>query len=233
MAKSILFLSLLISTTIFANNSKSLLAQLPCSDEVFKSISSIGTPKKWEKIKEAHVSTSLEEGGNLQVSISEKSTKLISNAYGVNLELEFVGPKCKMNILTMTSSVGGFVDKDLEQLISKNKYGVIYLWSPHMSLSLYELVELQKYVKSLKVPFTILMDLKADDKFASKLLRKYDLPLEYLKRMNSRKLEEFGITVHYPSTVFYKDKKLVKRIPGYNGKKSFKDLITKYLEVKL
>jgi len=233
MTKLILFLSLLATSEIIASNSKSLLSKLPCSNQIFKSISSIGTPKRWEKTKEHSLSTSLEEGGSIQIHILDNFSKLTSSAHGVNLELGFSSPDCKMKILNMTSSIGGFVDKDLGDLISKNQYGVIYLWSPHMSLSLYELVELQKYVKSLKVPFTILMDLKADDKFASKILKKYDLPLEYLKRMNSRKLEEFGITVHYPSTVFYKDQKLIKRVPGYNGKKSFKDLITKYLEVKL
>ncbi|OUR96395.1 hypothetical protein A9Q84_08570 [Halobacteriovorax marinus] len=233
MNKLILIFSFLISSPINSSEVKSLLSNLPCADQVFKSIAAIGTPKKWSKGKKSTVSTSMEEGGVVVISVSKNISRLSSDAHGVKLQLEFSRPTCKMKITNLTSSKGGFQDVDLGDLLLKNKYGVIYLWSPHMSLSLFELVELQKYVKSLKIPFTILMDLHADDKFAAKLLKKYDLPLEYLNRMNSRELEKFGITVHYPSTVFYKDKKLVKRVPGYNGKKSFKDLIKKYLEVKL
>ena len=209
------------------------LKKLKCSDSVFKAISSLGEPKEWKKNLDGTVSTDFESGGNIQVQAGVNKSLLSSVQNGVSLKLEFENPDCKMKVLKISSSNGGFLDRDLDKLLKKEKMGVIYLWSPHMSLSVYELVEMKKYLSSLKIPVTILLDLNADIDLANKSLQKFDLPLDYLKRMNSRKLESFGATIHYPSTIFYKDGELIKRVPGFNGKKSLQDLIRKYLGVSL
>ena len=99
-----------------------------------------------------------------------------------------------------------------------------------MSLSVYELVEMQKYLAGLKIPIKVLLDTNADKNYSKNILKKYDLPLNYLEQLNSRKLEKFGINVHYPSIVFYKNSKLVKRVPGYNSEIKLNHLIKKYLD---
>lgn len=231
--KTPIILSLLFWANLSFAQKKPLLSKINCSNSVFKSISSLGEPKEWKKSLEGVLSTELENGGRVDVEVSLKKTILNSVQNGVKLQLEFVEPECKLKVLRISSSNGGFLDRDLERLLKKEKRGVIYLWSPHMSLSVYELVEMKKYLSSLKVPVTILLDLNADIDSANKSIQKFDLPLEYLKRMNSRKLEKFGATIHYPSTIFYKDGELVKRVPGFNGKKSLVDLIKKYLDVEL
>ncbi|WP_372654061.1 hypothetical protein [Halobacteriovorax sp.] len=229
-----IFLALLIFYTPLSFAEKApLLKKLKCSDAVFKAISSLGEPKEWKKNLDSTVSTDFESGGNVQVEVGANKSMVSSAQNGVSLKLEFSAPDCKMKVLKISSSNGGFLDRDLDLLLKKEKMGVIYLWSPHMSLSVYELVEMKKYLSSLKIPVTILLDLNADIDLANKSIQKFDLPLDYLKRMNSRKLEAFGATIHYPSTIFYKEGELIKRVPGFNGKKSLQDLIKKYLGVAL
>ncbi|GEM_PF-2719416 len=231
--KILILLSFLFSTPLAFAQKAPLLNKLKCSKVVFKSISALGEPKEWKKNHDGSVSTDFESGGKVQVVVESTKSLLTSNQNGLTLKLEFSEPECKMKILRISSSNGGFLDRDLDLLLKKNKRGVIYLWSPHMSLSVYELVEMKKYLSSLKIPVTILLDLNADIDSANKSIQKIDLPLDYLKRMNSRKLESFGATIHYPSTVFYKDGELVKKVPGFNGKKSLVDLIKKYLDAEL
>ncbi|WP_157765794.1 thioredoxin family protein [Halobacteriovorax marinus] len=227
--KIIIALSFLISMPIFAQKKAPFLNKLRCTNSVLGAVSSLGEPKEWKKNLDASVSSDFEGGGSVTIDVEKSKSTLTSNQNGLLLKLDFSEPDCKMKVLKISSSSGGFLDRDLDQLLKKEKRGVIYLWSPHMSLSVYELVEMKKYLSSLKIPVTILLDLNADIDFANKSLQKYDLPLEYLKRMNSRKLENFGATIHYPSTIFYKDGELVKRVPGFNGKKSLQDLIKRYL----
>ncbi|PIK16533.1 hypothetical protein [Halobacteriovorax sp. JY17] len=224
---------LILSTPLSYAQKAPLLKKLKCSDAVFKAISSLGEPKEWRKSLDGSVSTDFESGGKVQVDAGADKSLITSIQNGVNLKLEFSAPDCKMKVLKISSSHGGFLDRDLDQLLKKEKMGVIYLWSPHMSLSVYELVEMKKYLSSLKISVTILLDLNADIDLANKSIQKFDLPLDYLKRMNSRKLEAFGATIHYPSTIFYKDGELIKRVPGFNGKKSLQDLIKKHLGVTL
>ena len=145
-----IFLSLLILYTPLSFADKGpLLKKLKCSDAVFKAISSLGEPKEWKKSLDGTVATDFESGGNVQIQAEANKSLLSSVQNGVSLKLEFAAPDCKMKVLKISSSNGGFLDRDLDRLLQKEKRGVIYLWSPHMSLSVYELVSTTQKVLSI------------------------------------------------------------------------------------
>jgi hypothetical protein len=217
----------LLSVNSFAK-SNPFFEKIPCSNKVFQAVSSLGTPKKWLK-KENVVSSSLEEGGSISLEVEKDKSYL---SYGLNksrTKFEYQSPKCKVKVVSISRDKSGFDDVALENLFEKNESGVIYIWSPHMSLSVYEMVEMQDYLKKIKVPVTILLDLNAAEDLTKSTIEKYDLSPEYALKMNSRSLEKFGANIHFPSTVFYKKGKIIKRIPGYNGEKELNNLIKKYL----
>lgn len=220
----------LLSTNLYSKPSATLLSDIACTNEVLSTISSIGTPLAWSKIKKGTVQASLEEGGKLELKTKEGTSSLYIETPSYKASVEFESPKCKLNVVDTSFDVVGFNDQELEKLLKENDKGAILLWSPHMTLSVYELVEMQDYLKSLKIPVKVVLDLNADKRFSKKILKKYNLPLDYLTLMNSRKLEEFGINVHYPSLVFYKKEKLIKRVPGYNSELKLKNMIKKYLD---
>lgn len=210
--------------------SQYLLQNIPCTNEVLGSVQTMGVPLKWESPKKGVVTSKTNAGGVITLVTKKDESILSYNASDFQSKLSFKTPECKLKVLNLDNKKFVFNDDDLNKLLKENKRGLIYLWSPHMSLSVYELVEMKEYAKSLSLPTLTLLDLNADMKFSKELIEKYKLSPNYLKRMNSRELEKFGATVHYPSTILYKDGKLVKRVPGYNGKKGLQDLITKYLE---
>jgi hypothetical protein len=221
---------LLVSINSHAKKSSTILNRIACTNNVLSTISSIGTPIKWKKVDEFSVSSTMETGERVTLKSRGEVSKLNIEAKNYKVDVTFESPKCQLKINDFTSIGEGFSDENLTELISSNTKGAILLWSPHMSLSVYELVEMQEYLKSLKIPIKVLLDTNADKDFSKNILKKYDLPLQYLERMNSRNLEKFGINVHFPSIVFYKNKKLVKRVPGYNSEVKLNHLIKKYLD---
>ena len=223
-------LLILIILTIFQVQAKDeFLKNLPCADQVYGHIDALGEPLKWSLVEKGVVSSKLKNGGDVKLSVKGEKTLVESNSHGVEFSGYYLKPLCALSITKMSSANGGFTDLDLNNLLIKSKAGIIYVWSPHMSLSVFELVEMKKYAKKLKVDITVLMDLNSDAKFSKNIVSEYKLPVEYLKRVNSRKLEAFGSNIHFPSMVLYKNGKLIKRIPGFNGEKEFKRLIKEYL----
>lgn len=202
--------------------------KLACANQVFSTISGVGTPTKWVKNKKL-VSSKLEEGGSVSVLVKEKQSIVSVEKELFKARAVIKAPDCKIKIKSFDNDLKGFRDENLKKLVSKNKSGMIYLWSPHMTISVQELSEIFLARKKIKTPFTILLDKNADMDLAKKMVSDLKLPIDYLLTMNSRKLEKFGVTIHFPSLVIYKNGKLKKRVPGYTGVPGIQDMIKEHL----
>ncbi|WP_127714783.1 hypothetical protein [Halobacteriovorax sp. HLS] len=212
------------------SKSDNFLAKIPCTNQTLEAVGNFGTPEKWSKTSESTVSSPLEEGGEVRLQVEGNKSLVTMNNSSVEVGFSFTMPECSVVLLKSKFIGSGFSDDDLTKLMKKNKKGIILVWSAHMSLSVYELVELQEYISELGVPVKVLADLNSLEEISKKIIGKYKLPKEYLEKMNSRKLEKFGINIHYPSMVLYKNSKLIVRVPGYNNKIKLQALIKKYLE---
>ena len=202
--------------------------KLVCTNQVLATINGIGTPIKWVLNKKT-VTSKLEEGGSVSVLVKDKQSIVSVEKELFKAKAIIEAPDCKINIKSFDNDLNGFKDENLKKLLSKNKNGIIYLWSPHMTISVQELSEIFLARKKIKAHFTILLDKNADMNLAKKMVTKLKLPIDYLLKMNSRELEEFGLTIHFPSLVIYKNGKLKKRIPGYTGVPGIQSMIKEHL----
>jgi hypothetical protein len=223
----LIIFSIYFSPTLMASNI--FFKDITCMPNVFKVLEKLGTPKKWNKIEKDMVRTSLEEGGVLTLTNNKKYSRISLSSKKESFSIIFKKGNCVPGIEKEDVKDGRFSDEDLTALLKKHDKGFLYLWSPHMSLSVLELKELIKSQSKLSVPITFLMDSKADLNHAEFLLKGIKNSNIYFKMIGSKKLIDFGMTIHYPSLVFYKNNKLLIRIPGYSGVKSIKKYIEKYL----
>lgn len=190
------------------------LKNIPCFDQVARTISEAGSPKKWLSLPQG-VGSRIENFGRVEVLTQKDTTKLVLVGKTHTKTFVMYAPQCEVKVQKPFPNKNNFSDFDLAELFQENKEGLVLIWSPHMDLSIKEVTDLPKY--DLKKSVTVIMDPNADEKLAKKIQEKNQWPESYLRKLDSSILEKADITIHYPSVVFYKDSKILKRIPGFNG----------------
>lgn len=123
-----------------------------------------------------------------------------------------------------------YTDSDLKKTLGEHKWGVIYIWSPYMPLSVKAIREIKAAVKNKGGHVTILLDGKASLDEAKKWMKKEKLNMEELTQVGAYELYERDITLHYPITLIYADGFLSNR--SYVGHKSSK-IFEKWIEIEL
>ena len=103
---------------------------------------------------------------------------------------------------------GLFADKNLQHLLSKGSAGIIYIWSPHMPLSIKGLVEISALAKRLKMDLTILMDPNASQDSGLRAVKRNHLDSTAIIKVGASELIQRSSLFHFPSYVFYKDGKI-------------------------
>lgn len=98
-----------------------------------------------------------------------------------------------------------YLDADLFSSIKKNSWGVIYVWTPYMPLSVQGIAEIKKAMANSGGDLTILLDPKANLSEAEKWVEKGLVQKSELKKVNSSEIFDRGLGVHYPAAYIYKD----------------------------
>ncbi len=112
-----------------------------------------------------------------------------------------------------------FNDSNLNDLLKSSSWGVIYVWSPFMPLSIEGIKEIrQAMTEKGKGKLTILVDGKANIKAATDLVEKGIVNAEDIRQVDSPELLARGVALHYPSAYIYKSRFLSNR--SYIGHKS-------------
>ncbi len=113
----------------------------------------------------------------------------------------------------------GFTDDELDRILKKSgknkSAGLIYVWSPHMYLSIRGLEEARALGKKLKIPVTVLLDPRANTNTAKKELRRNHVKEEHTRRLASIELDRRMQSSHYPTYFFYRNGKIIQVRPGY------------------
>ncbi len=169
----------------------------------------------------------------LQVSKSQPLASLVSEAGAVQFQWD---EKCEPHTYITGDSIAhttqGFTDTDLKELLSRNKQGIIYLWSPHMLLSVAGVGELKTISEELGVAYTVLLDPNADIGFAQRTIEQAGLPMESLNRAASRELLFRDMYIHAPTLLLYGDGNIVGAVvPGYRHPEHYRQTIRDRLKL--
>jgi hypothetical protein len=113
--------------------------------------------------------------------------------------------KTTSSINLSKKSDGTFSDLDLQNTLQKTGWGVIYVWTPYMPLSVEGLAEIKKAVTAEKGTLTILMDRNASLDQAEKWVSQGLVQKQELKKVEAAELFDRGLGVHYPVAYLYEN----------------------------
>lgn len=108
-------------------------------------------------------------------------------------------------------------DKDIAEFVTKNKEGVIYIWSPRMVLSQKGIPEIKKAAANLKVPVLVLLDKEVSKKELTKL--KKSLGAVDTAQVDSFEFRMRNVGQHFPAILVFKDSKFLSGVK-YGHEKS-------------
>lgn len=145
------------------------------------------------------------------------------------IEVLFDEKKCESKSKTYTHKKrGGFGDAELESFIQKNKTGVIYVWSPRMTLSENGIREIQTAARSKKLPVLVLMDKDLPESERLKLQAK--LGKDVTRTVDSFELSMRHVQMHFPALLVFKSQKILPGVKyGYEKADRYKLDLNKLL----
>jgi hypothetical protein len=222
--KFVFVLTFLMSFIVYADA----LDEYRCQEKLRKFIHEWKPDGQWEKQYQAglesyfHASATQTFGEWVLVRDIPKGVVLAKTDQNGRIEIELIEPDCQQRekVYPHDAPVVGFKsDKDIAEFMSKHKSGVIYVWSPRMTLSLRGISEIQKATKELKLALLVLLDKQVrDDEL--KELRK-SLGLELTTRVDSFEFRMRKIGQHYPAMLVFKDSKILP-VVKYGFEKSYR-----------
>ncbi len=152
--------------------------------------------------------------GNItNIVFNEKCEKLLDVIATKNI------PKTPANVVD---------DKKLFSILNKDLTGLIYSWSPHMTLSVRGLKEIQAIAAEKKLPLTVLMDSQSASELelAQKILDKEKIKLDKILIGSSMELYYRRTHIHYPNLIVFKNGRIIDgMLPGLAGHDQYSDFI--------
>ena len=125
---------------------------------------------------------------------------------------------------------GAFTDRDLERTLRRVNRGVLYLWSPHMPLSVSGMRSLESATGQLGIALEPLLDPLADARYAMQTAAAEGLPPAALRPLASVELTFRDLTTHAPSIQVFADGRLVGgMLPGYRDPDYYRTFIERQL----
>lgn len=210
------------------------LTSFTCFDQVTSTLIKLGVTEPWQRIS---------ENKNVTFLSSEKTTKQDFAAYLISKPEETLliahtqkaviqhrfekNNKCQSKSLISDKTAEElFTNLDFFNQSQSSKKFVIVLWSPHMSISIQEMNALRD--EKFAVPVIFVLDPEADLKLAKDFVEKNKLTPLALKKWTYTGFLPKTIE-HFPSTLFVKEGKVTRYVPGFNGpiilKKLIKDIL--------
>jgi hypothetical protein len=122
-----------------------------------------------------------------------------------------------------------FSDGDLRTRLAIGGRGALYVWSPHMPLSVDGYRQLEPAARSRQVAVDVLLDPAANRDFARAALAA-GLPASALRVVDAVELEFREATVHAPSLLVYRDGRVVEAIlRGYRTTAEYEQFLDREL----
>lgn len=129
------------------------------------------------------------------------------------------------------SGAGAFDDDSLRALVGSHRVGVIYVWSPHMPLSVDGYRSVARVARDLGIAMTAVLDPNANARYAQAVASSARLPADALTPFRSVEMVFRNATTHAPSVLIYRNRRVIGlAVPGYRDEAGYKALIDSYLE---
>lgn len=125
-----------------------------------------------------------------------------------------------------------FTDDDVRALLAADAQGVIFVWSPHMPLSVDAYRTVADVARRMNLSFTALRDPMADAAYADGIAREAGLPASALRTFASVELSFRQATLHSPSLLVFAHGRFAGlAVPGYREAAGFEAAISERLRV--
>ena len=133
---------------------------------------------------------------------------------------------------TSTSDTKAFTSENLKQLLTKSVTGAIYVWSPHMILSVIGIPVVEEVCRSLNVPLTILMDPGATPLLTADVREVFQLKESSILLNQASALSLIGSELHYPNLILYRNGSLLPGVLfGVKSHSAYKSFVLKNLKL--
>jgi hypothetical protein len=149
----------------------------------------------------------------VMVRETSKGSVIAKAAQFGRIEVELSGTDCAQKETAYPHDApapGMKTDKDIADFVAKNKSGVIYVWSPRMTLSQRGISEIKKASKALKLPLLVLLDKQVQEDELKVLQR--ELGSDVTARVDSLEFRMRNIGQHYPTVLVFKNAKILPKV---------------------
>ena len=110
-----------------------------------------------------------------------------------------------------------FTDELLMEILAEDDRLVVYLWSPHLPLSVEGYHEIVQAASSLGVPFVAVSDATADSEFVQRVADAQGIPDQSRRPIRSVELLFRDLAVHTPSVVVFSKGYVSSPLAGYRN----------------
>jgi hypothetical protein len=117
---------------------------------------------------------------------------------------------------------GAFTDADLKEQLASNDRLIVYLWSPHLPLSVEGYHEIVAASGAIGVPLVAVVDGTADEDFVEQEADDNGIPAEARRPMGSIELLFRDLAVHTPSILVFSSGTVASPLPGYRTRKGYR-----------
>jgi len=125
-----------------------------------------------------------------------------------------------------------FTDADLAALVESGASGVIYLWSPHLPLSVDGYAQVAAAADRRGVKVEPLLAADADRRFAAEAVASGRLPATALRAADAVELEFRGLALHAPAVLVFAGGRLRGAVlPGYKTADEYSAFFTRVLDL--
>jgi hypothetical protein len=118
-----------------------------------------------------------------------------------------------------------FTDRDLIRALAENDRLVIYLWSPHMPLSVEGLAEIDHAARDAGFHLVSVLHPDADAEYAQREANEHDLPATSLRRAASVELLFRDLLVHAPSILVCSSGAFSAVLPGFRNRRAYRQFL--------
>ena len=143
---------------------------------------------------------------------------------------------CRVTVRERLSSIDGaggadsVTDADLERHAARTRRFVVYLWSPHMPLSVDGVRHAYVAAARLGLDLYAVVDPRADRAYGEKVAREVGLPPGATRRAASVELTFRDLLVHAPSLLVYVDGRATgPAVPGYRDAAGYERVMREQL----
>ena len=122
-----------------------------------------------------------------------------------------------------------FTDSDLQALRDARRPFVVYVWSPHMPLSVAGYSEIARAAVTLEVTVVPLLFTGSDRDFAGREAARVGIPDAGLREVASDELAAGNALVHAPTVLLFDGARAAPVLPGYRNAAGYREFIEEFL----